>query len=51
MRFSGTWTSVYAGTGQTQINTVLADPNLVGTVYAGVSYSDGLAQVLRLNTR
>jgi hypothetical protein len=42
-----TWTSVYAGTGQTQINTVLADPNLVGAVYAGVSYTDGLAQVLR----
>jgi len=41
------WTSVFAGTGQTQINTVLADPNLVGAVYAGVSYTDGLAQVLR----
>jgi hypothetical protein len=42
-----TWTSVFTGTGQTQINTVLADPNTSGTVYAGVSYTDGLAQVLR----
>jgi hypothetical protein len=42
-----TWTSVFTGTGQTQINTVLADPNTSGVVYAGVSYTDGLAQVLR----
>ncbi len=42
-----TWTTAYTGSGQTHVNTVLADPNTSGNVYAGVSYSDGLAQVLR----
>ncbi|HLH24982.1 MAG TPA: hypothetical protein VK066_20870 [Chloroflexota bacterium] len=42
-----TWTTVYTGTGATQINAVLADPNTSGRVYAGVSYTDGLAQLLR----
>jgi hypothetical protein len=43
----GTWTPVFTGTGQTHLYTVLADPTTSGLVYAGSSYTDGLAQVLR----
>ena len=41
------WAPVYTGVGSMQINAVLVDPTVAGTVYAGVTAADGLAQVLR----
>ncbi len=42
-----TWATAYNGGGSTQIQDVLVDPNSAGTVYAGITAADGLAQVLR----
>jgi photosystem II stability/assembly factor-like uncharacterized protein len=42
-----TWTPRYTATGAGQINAVLADPNAPGTVWAGISAADSLADVLR----
>src|SRR5581483_3372799 len=42
-----TWATVYNGGGSTQVQDVLVDPNSAGTVYAGITAADGLAQVLR----
>jgi hypothetical protein len=42
-----TWTARYTVAGAGHINAVLADPNAVGTVWAGISAADTLADVLR----
>jgi hypothetical protein len=41
------WATRYATSGQGHINAVLADPNVTGTVWAGMSAPDTLAEVLR----
>jgi len=42
-----TWTAHYTAAGGGHINAVLADPNAIGTVWAGISAADTLADVLR----
>jgi hypothetical protein len=42
-----TWTARYTTSGGASINSVLADPNAPGTVWAGMTAPDSLAEVVR----